>query len=139
MFFIVNCINVRLSQFIKRRVSQSQSVRSQILMTTTPNFKICQVIWRLLSVIYFRYKGTVIGNQFGPGNGTIWLDNVHCVGNEMSIIDCHHNGWGTHNCEHDQDVSVTCGTSPVQLGIHLVFVLLRNLARTQNTKINSAN
>ena len=65
---------------------------------------------------YIRSKGTVIGNRYGPGNGTIWLDNVHCIGNETSIANCTHNDWGVNNCDHDEDVSVSCGTSPVQYG-----------------------
>ena len=55
-----------------------------------------------------------IGNQYGPGSGTIWLDNVRCVGHETSIANCTHNDWGDHNCDHDDDVSVVCGTSPLR-------------------------
>ena len=44
----------------------------------------------------------------GPGSGTIHIDNVRCTGRESSIFDCSHNGFGTHNCDHSQDTSVTC-------------------------------
>ena len=67
-------------------------------------------------IIYFRYSGTVTGAQFGPGNGTIWLDNMWCVGNETSIAECPHNDWGDHDCDHSKDVSVACGISPVHYG-----------------------
>ena len=45
---------------------------------------------------------------FGIGNGHIWLDDVHCVGNESSIVNCPHNGWNDHNCIHHEDASVIC-------------------------------
>jgi len=69
-----------------------------------------------LCCMRFRYRGTVIGNRYGSGTGYILLDNVNCVGNETSIADCPHRGWGVHSCYHSEDVSVSCGTSPVQYG-----------------------
>jgi len=66
--------------------------------------------------IFFRYKGAVIGNLYGPGTGPIWLDDVRCEDGDTSIANCRHKGWGTHNCGHHKDVSVSCGSSPVQYG-----------------------
>ena len=70
----------------------------------------------ILNVFHFRYKGTAIANRYGAGTGPILLDNVRCVGNETSIADCPHKGWTNHNCNHSEDVSVSCGRSPVQFG-----------------------
>jgi len=60
----------------------------------------------------------VIGNRYGSGSGTIWLDNVQCVGNERSITVCDRAQMHNIDCDHSEDVSVSCGTSPVQYGNH---------------------
>ena len=36
------------------------------------------------------------------------MDDVGCVGDESSLLDCGHRGWGVHNCDHDEDVTITC-------------------------------
>jgi len=52
--------------------------------------------------------GRFIGNAYGAGSGRIWLDNVRCSGGEISIAACQHSSWGSHNCQHSKDVSVSC-------------------------------
>ncbi|XP_075409484.1 antigen WC1.1-like [Tenrec ecaudatus] len=53
---------------------------------------------------------------FGPGNGTIWLDNVQCRGRESSLWDCAAQPWGPSECKHEEDAGVRCSgertTSP---------------------------
>uniref|UniRef100_A0A8C6SDF2 Soluble scavenger receptor cysteine-rich domain-containing protein SSC5D n=1 Tax=Neogobius melanostomus TaxID=47308 RepID=A0A8C6SDF2_9GOBI len=46
--------------------------------------------------------------QFGQGSGFIWMDNVHCSGNETSVFECSHNGLGAHYCGHFYDAGVIC-------------------------------
>uniref|UniRef100_A0A3P9CX27 SRCR domain-containing protein n=1 Tax=Maylandia zebra TaxID=106582 RepID=A0A3P9CX27_9CICH len=46
--------------------------------------------------------------HFGAGTGQIWLDNVTCSGNESSLTDCQHSGFGSNGCEHGQDAAVIC-------------------------------
>ena len=65
-----------------------------------------QVVCRELDL---GYPVTVARSAFyGQGTGQIWLDNVNCVGNEGTIGNCSHNGWGTHNCHHGKDAGVKC-------------------------------
>ena len=45
---------------------------------------------------------------FGQGNGTIWMGDVRCTGNERSLTECHQSGWGKQNCEHSKDAGVVC-------------------------------
>ena len=45
---------------------------------------------------------------YGQGSGPIWLDDLHCVGNETKIGDCPHGGWRSHKCGHGEDAGVNC-------------------------------
>ena len=59
--------------------------------------------------------------QFGPGTGTIWLDDVACFGNEVTLAECLASPIGHHNCRHYEDAGVRCYCKLVHV---LPFVLL---------------
>ena len=49
----------------------------------------------------------------GSDGQPIWLDEVQCNGTEESIADCMALPIGTHNCQHNEDVRISCRTSTV--------------------------
>uniref|UniRef100_I3KMM0 SRCR domain-containing protein n=1 Tax=Oreochromis niloticus TaxID=8128 RepID=I3KMM0_ORENI len=55
-----------------------------------------------------RARAALQSAAFGPGSGPIWLDDVSCVGDESSIADCTHRGFGVQNCGHGEDAGVVC-------------------------------
>ena len=44
----------------------------------------------------------------GADDMTQWLDRVSCSGDETSLGQCAHDGWGTTSCGRDQAAGVVC-------------------------------
>ncbi|XP_038837997.1 neurotrypsin-like [Salvelinus namaycush] len=49
---------------------------------------------------------------FGAGSGRVWLDEVRCTGNELTLEQCPKAAWGEHNCLHSEDAGVSCTPLP---------------------------
>ena len=49
---------------------------------------------------------------YGEGYGQIWLYNLNCIGNERTIGNCLHSGWGSYSyyCRHGDDAGVKCSS-----------------------------
>ena len=62
----------------------------------------------------------ITGAFYGSGSGSIWLDDVSCVGSEAALSDCDANVWGDNNCGHHEDAGVECGIyiCPILISIY---------------------
>ncbi|XP_008335611.1 deleted in malignant brain tumors 1 protein-like [Cynoglossus semilaevis] len=45
---------------------------------------------------------------YGQGKDQVWMDDVECTGQEKSLADCSHRGFGEHDCDHSEDAGITC-------------------------------
>ena len=41
-------------------------------------------------------------------NNKIYLDNLECMGNETSLLQCSHSGAGVHNCLNNEKMAIRC-------------------------------
>ena len=60
------------------------------------------------SFVFNRAFGQSLGNEYGEGEGQIWLDDLRCVGTETNLADCGRSEWGRNDCGHHEDVSISC-------------------------------
>ncbi|XP_076114231.1 scavenger receptor cysteine-rich domain superfamily protein-like [Mytilus galloprovincialis] len=68
------------------------------------------VVCRMLG---YRYGGTPKLDTFPPGQGPIWIDEIHCPFTANDLSDCEFR-WGPHFSffDHKDDVGVKCRTEP---------------------------
>ena len=48
--------------------------------------------------------------DFGNDEGQFWMVDVRCTGNERSLTECDHRGWGTGPCQYGRSANVVCIT-----------------------------
>lgn len=75
--------------------------------TKTSSDTICHMLG------YKRAIQTTFGIQYNntSENQPIWLDQVQCIGNEVTIIDCSHGPIGNHLCSHSHDIGMECSSN----------------------------
>jgi len=71
--------------------------------------------------------GQYLVHKYGPGSGNIWVDNLQCSGTENDILDCNGAIFTTHNCGHNEDVSISCqgcGNRNLSTPVQRLYVFL---------------
>ena len=83
----------------------------------------------LLRIIFAIGSIAVRGNQYGPGVGLIYLDDLECSGTESSLLDCEHRGLSVSNCYHHQDAAVICKNNSKWIVLIKLYYQITQLAR----------
>ena len=74
----------------------------------------------LICTLYLPNSGAVaITSGYTKGTGRIWLSELRCTGNEISLTSCSSAGLGSHTCSHEQDAGVMCISCSPQGAIRL--------------------
>ena len=55
----------------------------------------------------------------GAPSQPIFLDMLGCTGSETRLSNCHHNGFGNEDCDHVEDVKLSCSTQ----GLYVICTL----------------
>ena len=53
-------------------------------------------------------KDHIIACRYAPTSGPIWLDDLGCSSTSTHLRACSHGAIGVHNCDHSQDVILSC-------------------------------
>ena len=68
-----------------------------------------------------------VEGEFGPGTGSILLDEVACTGSEQQLENCSANEWRETNCVHSEDTGVVCEATSEEKSISSLFSSPYNL------------
>ncbi|XP_030834240.1 deleted in malignant brain tumors 1 protein isoform X1 [Strongylocentrotus purpuratus] len=87
---------------------------------------VCDDLWDLndarvvCRMLGFQIAVTAVTSaEYGPGSGSIILDNVGCLGTERNLAECPHRGFENNDCGHDQDAGAVCAND---LGLQVRLV-----------------
>ena len=117
MVYLSNALIVTKSSYIEVRLVEGPTAREGRVEVYNSEAwgVVCGELWDILdaSVVcrMLGYDSPLAYRQnitFEKKNDTLWLSHVQCTGNESSLSQCAHGGWGKHTCNASQAAGVTC-------------------------------
>jgi len=75
--------------------------------------------------------------EYPGGTGPVWLSELSCTGEEKSLTECGHSGWGINNCDHGKDVEVICHSPPTEKPSGLSSAVTKPTIQTSQTLLPS--
>ena len=63
-------------------------------------------------ITLFSGSAEFLENEYGEGEGEIWLEGLKCTGKETTLLECEMSDFGEHFCDHSEDVSISCSNAP---------------------------
>ena len=83
-------------------------------MNCTGTFTFGQsAVYMLFVCAFFSGAMAVKGGVYDPGTEPILMDQVNCIGNESSLVECEYLGVGEVDCYHHEDAGVNCSGKSV--------------------------
>ena len=90
------------------------------MITQTRRFVFTFIVGHACALNITTGAEAVLHATFGPGSGSVWLDDVSCTGEETTLVSCSANPIGSHNCGHSEDAGVRCrGTLMEPVYVHI--------------------
>ncbi len=94
------------------------SIDSTVFFST--NTTELDVKFQILFKLFLTSGATAITSGFTDGNGSIWLDDVQCSGDEARLVNCNAQPIGQHNCSHIEDAGVNCTSELTRIFVDLI-------------------
>ena len=79
--------------------------------------KNCYVYKKFINLVYNFF--CLYSYAPAPSTVQIWLSDLSCTSSDTELERCHHSGVGNNDCDHSEDVAISCykSESPVKMSV----------------------
>ena len=90
-------------------------LHNEVWGTVCGDFFTPEAVHVTCKMLGFELGSKIDNGKYRTNHGPIWLDDVRCSGTENDISECSHNGWGVHDCQHHEDIALSCAHVDIRL------------------------